>query len=306
MPTNENKRGNAPTLVVGATGMVGSEICRRLTALGRPVRALVRTTSDPAKVAKLKDLGVETVQGDLCNLASLQSPCRGAGAVISTASSMPFSYRPGENDIRCVDLEGIMNLITVAKAAGVQHFVYTSFSGNLDLDFPLRNAKRKVEQTLKESGLVYTILRPSMFMEVWLSPAVGFDAAKAQAQIYGAGDQPISWISLQDVAQFAVACLDNPAARSATLELGGSEALSPHQVIKTFEQASGRTFEVTHVPPEALQAQLKGATDPMQQSFVGLMLCYAKGDPIDMRAALKSFPMNLVSVQDYARRALGN
>jgi NADH dehydrogenase len=219
---------------------------------------------------------------------------------------MPFSYRPGENDIRCVDLEGIMNLITAAKTSNASHFIYTSFSGNLDLDFPLRNAKRKVEQTLKESGLVYTILRPSMFMEVWLSPAVGFDAAKAQAQIYGAGDQPISWISLQDVAQFAVACLDNPAARSATLELGGSEALSPHQVIKTFEQASGRTFEVTHVPPEALQAQLKGATDPMQQSFVGLMLCYAKGDPIDMRAALKSFPMNLVSVQDYARRALGN
>lgn len=84
---------------------------------------------------------------------------------------------PGQSDIRTTDLNGEITLIDAAVAAKVRQFVYTSFSGNLDLDFPLRNAKRAVEQHLQRSGLTYTILRPSFFMEVWLSPAVGFDAA---------------------------------------------------------------------------------------------------------------------------------
>jgi len=104
-------------------------------------------------------------------------------------------------------------------------FVYTSFSGQIDLDFPLRNARRAVEQRLRDSGLVYTVLRPSFFMESWLSPVVGFDVANAQAGIYGSGEQAISWISRQDATRFAVESLDNPAARYITLELGGPDAL---------------------------------------------------------------------------------
>ena len=287
-------------LVVGATGLVGGEICRRLAAKGESIRALVRATSDQVKVGALRDLGAELVQGDLRDRASLEAACQGVRAVISTASSMPFSYQPGENDVQTVDLEGVANLIAAAQAADVPRFIYTSFSGQIDLDFPLRNAKRAVEQRLKESGLTYTILRPSYYMEVWLSPAVGFDVANAKAQIYGTGEQAISWISLQDVAQFAVEVLESPAARHATLELGGPEALSPLQVVRIYEQVLGRSFEVQHVPEKALQAQQESSADPMQQSFTGLMRCYAQGDPIDMDAVLAAFPMQLTSVQDYA------
>lgn len=286
-------------LVVGATGLVGSDICQRLAAGGKSVRALVRATSDSSKVGKLKAAGVEIVQGDVRDRASLDAACRGVSAVISTLSSMPFAYQPGVNDIRTTDLEGEISLIDAAKAAKVRHFVYTSF--NVDLDFPLRNAKRAVEQHLKKSGMVYTVLRPSFFMEVWLSPAVGFDAANAKAVIYGDGSKPLSWIAAADVAAFAVASLENPAARNATLELGGPEALTPLQVVKVFEKALGRKFEVQFVPADALEAQQAAATDPMQQSFTGLMRCVAAGDPIDMRETLKAFPMQLTSVAEFAR-----
>jgi len=292
------------TLVVGATGMVGSEICTRLMAQGKAVRALVRSTSDPAKVSHLKALGVETMQGDLRNRASLEAACRGVETVMTTASSMPFTYKPGENDIRTTDLAGEMSLIDAAKAAKVRHFVYTSFSGNLDLDFPLRNAKRAVERYLKASGLTYTILRPSCFMEVWLSPAVGFDAANAKAAIYGDGTKPLSWITTRDVAAFAVASLGNPAARNATLELGGPEALTPLQVVKIFEAAQGRKFDVQFVPADALKAQQIAATDPMQQSFAGLMRCVAAGDAIEMKEMLKTFPVKLMSVKEYIQQMM--
>jgi NADH dehydrogenase len=291
-------------LVVGASGFLGSEICRRLAAEGKPVRALVRPTSDQAKVDKLKSYGVTLAYGDLRERASLDTACQGATAMISTVSSMPFSYQPDENDIQTVDLEGLTNLIDVAQAAGVERFIYTSFSGEIDLDFPLRNAKRAVEQHLRDSQLSYTILRPSYFMEAWLSPVVGFDAVNAKVQIYGAGQNPISWISLQDVAQFAVESLGNPAAQQATLELGGPEALSPLQVVQIFEELADKAFEVEYVPEEALVAQQKAATDPMQQSFTGLMRCYAQGDSIDMKEILKVFPMQLTSIKAYARRVL--
>ena len=197
-------------LVVGATGMVGAEICRLLAAAGKPVKALVRGTSDPATVARLERLG----------------------AVVTTASSMPFAYRLDENTPQLTD-------------------------------YP-----------------------------------------DHKAVIYGTGDNPISWISFQDVARFAVASLDNPMAEDTTLELGGPESVTPSDVVMILERAGGRPFEVTHVRIDALQAQLAAATDPMQKSFIGLMLNYASARPIDMYATLGAFPPRLNTVGEHARSVM--
>jgi uncharacterized protein YbjT (DUF2867 family) len=150
-------------IVVGATGSLDSAICRLLAAKGKPVRALVRATSDWAKVGALKAPGVEIARGDLRDRASLENACQGVRAVISTASSMPFSYQPGQNDVQAVDLDGLSSLIVAAQAADVSRFIYTSFSGQIDLDFPLRNAKRTVEKRLKDSGLVLHRATPQLF-----------------------------------------------------------------------------------------------------------------------------------------------
>ncbi len=289
-------------LLVGATGMLGSDICARMMSEGMPVRALVRATASPDKIDHLKQLGCEIFEGDLRDLPSLKNALRGVNTVISTASSMPFSYLPGENDIQTVDLNGLKNLVEVAVLEQIEHFIYTSFT--MELDFPLRNAKRATERQLKESGLVYTILRPSYFMEVWLSPAVGFDFANAKAQIFGTGEKPVSWISYEDVAKFTVACLNNPAARNKIYELGGPEALTPLQTVKIFEKATNRVFDLQFVSEADLLAQQQAATDPMQQSFSGLMRCVAKGDPIDMQATLAEIPIELTNVSQYANRQL--
>ena len=287
-------------LIVGATGMVGTEICRLMAASGKPVKALVRTSSDPAKVEKLKRLGITVAQGDLRDRISLKAACQGVNAVIDTASSMPFAYAPGDNTPQTTDHDGALNLIDVAREAGVQQFVYTSFPP-MAASFPLQDAKRAVESRLRDSGLMHTILRPTYFTEVWLSPAVGFDHANRKAAVYGTGENPISWISFLDVAQFAVASLDNPAARNATLELGGPEGISPRNAIKVFEKIGGKAFEVTHVPVDVLQGQLAAATDPMQRSFAGLMVGYANATAIDMTAALQTFALKLRTVEEYAR-----
>jgi hypothetical protein len=84
----------------------------------------------------------------------------------------------------------------------VSHVLYLSYSKNFTTDSSLTTAKRTVERHLMHSGMIYTILRPGCFMEVWLSPAVGFDYPSAKATIYGAGRNPLSWISRGDVAAY--------------------------------------------------------------------------------------------------------
>ena len=281
IPVSGINRVTPPTMMI---------VCR--------ARALVRPTSDQKKVDQLQTLGAEIVSGDLKDRPSLDAACRGVSAIISTASST-LSRLEGDT-IRTVDHEGQLSLVDAARAAGVAHFVLISFSG-MNVEFPLQTAKREVERHLKESGMTYTILQPTFFMEVWLSPALGFDAAQGTAQVYGSGQHKISWISFQDVAEFAIASLDNPAARNAVIKLGGPEALSPLEVVKVFEKQSGRPFTVQHVPEEQLRAQKEGATDSLPESFAGLMLAYAQGNVVDMRATLQKFPVRLRSVEEYAR-----
>ena len=290
-------------LVVGATGFLGSEICRRLTQAGQSVRGLVRRTSDPNVIANLQAMGAQLVEGDLKDKASLVTACQGANAVISTAT-VTRSSQAGDS-IEATDAAGQQNLIDAAKTAGVSQFIYVSYSGQIGTDDPLTLAKRSVEQRLQTSGMTYTILRPSYFIEAWLSPAFGFDYANAKATVYGAGENKLSWISLGDVAAFAVASLQNPTAQNAVLEIGGPDALSPLEVVTIFEEISGKKFDVQHVPEEALATQQATAPDSLQQAFAALMLAYAKGNAIPMEETLRKFPIPLRSVRDYAQQALG-
>ncbi|MGA3041437.1 MAG: SDR family oxidoreductase [Bryobacteraceae bacterium] len=285
-------------LIVGATGLVGGEICRRLAAEQKPVRALVRPTGDASRIDALRAAGAELATGDLKDPASIQAACAGAAAVLSTASST-LSRQPGDT-IDGVDRLGQLQLIEAAKAAGVKHFVYVSFSPMAE-DFALQRAKREVERALIESGMTYTILRPTFFMEIWLSPALGFDVAARRARIYGSGENPISWISFPNVAEFAVRSLETAAARNATFTLGGPEALTPLQVVRIFEEVGGTPFTVEYVLESVLRAGKTAARRALDEAFAALSLSYAHGDTIDMRPVLEAMPVRLVGVREYAK-----
>jgi uncharacterized protein YbjT (DUF2867 family) len=285
-------------LVVGATGFLGIEICRRLIATNRKVRGMIRSTSDQTRVKALQDMGVETVTGDIKNPSSLDEAMKGVSTVISTATST-VSRQEGDS-IETVDNTGQLNVVEAAKKAGVKYFVFISFHP-MSQEFPLQTAKRNVERALVQSGMDYTILQPTMFMEVWLSPFVGFNYPEAKATIYGDGQNKICWVSLQDVAALAVASLDNAGALNKVFEIGGPEALSPLEVVSIFEQCSGKQFGgVDHVPVEALIAQKKAAPDSLSQSFNGLMIAYAEEKLIPMEETIKILPVQLRTVKEYA------
>jgi NADH dehydrogenase len=106
------------------------------------------------------------------------------------------------------------------------------------------------------------------------------------------------------VAEFASRAVDDRAYDNVVLELGGPAAVSPHEVIRTFEQVGGRSFEVQRVPEDALRARAEAATDPLEKAFGAIMLLTARGYQIPMADTLARFPVRLHSVGDYARQVV--
>jgi uncharacterized protein YbjT (DUF2867 family) len=285
-------------LVVGATGMLGKQVALGLHRAGRKVRAMVRGGAARPEARDLVDAGVEVVDGDLTRPETLAAPCAGIETVISGATSMPHGRDDG---LRRVDLEGGLALIEAAERGGVPRFVYVSYSWNIRESSPLETAKRSCENRLLASRMTAVVLRPSYFMQAWLSPALGFDPRQGKARIYGTGEGKVSYIAVRDVVDFAVATTLKVERGPVALEMGGPEALSQLDVVRIFEETLGTKFVLEHVPVEALRAQHASA-DPLQKTYAALMLGYARGDAIpEAHANAERFGVKLHSVADYAR-----
>jgi uncharacterized protein YbjT (DUF2867 family) len=254
-------------------------------------------------MAEMQKAGYELANGDLKDPVSLRAACRGAQNVISTASSV-FSRQPGDS-IDVVDRVGQLSLVDAAREAGVRHFVYISFAPMAE-DFFLQRAKREVEQAIVASGMTYTILQPTFFMEIWLGERAGFDVAGRRVRIYGSGEKPISWISFTNVAEFAVRSIESPVARNATIPLGGPEALSQTDVVRIFEDLTGHPFTLDYLLESVLRNAKAAARRPLDEALAALSLACAAGQAIDMRATLEGMPVRLVSVREYAKWILSN
>jgi uncharacterized protein YbjT (DUF2867 family) len=290
-------------LVAGSTGVLGSEIVRRLSARGEDVRAMVRITSAPEKVAQLEKAGAEIVRADLKEPRTLVAACTGATAVISTVTTI-LTSQPGDS-FEATDRDGTKSLIDAAKRAGVRQFIFVSFDTSDSPDNPLSNAKKDVEEHLKRSGLDYTILHPAPFCEIWLGPRLFADPAAGTAKVYGKGMDRIRYVAVADVAEFAVQSLTNPVARNATIPVGGPDEISQRDMIQIFEEAYGKKFSVIEVPEAVLEAQWSAAQNPFDRTFAGLMLNVARGLGSGVRPPFEAFPMQMTSPRDYVRRMAG-
>ncbi len=286
-------------LVAGATGVLGSEVVRSLTARGEQVRAMVRTTSAPEKVERLRMLGAEIVTADVKEPRTLLAACAGVSGVISTITTIVTS-QPGDS-FEATDGEGTKSLIDAAEASGVSKFVFVSFDTSKTPDNPLSSAKTAAEDHLKASGLDYTILHGSLFCESWLGPMLFADPVAGTAKVYGKGTDKIRYVAVADVAEFAVQSLTAPLARNATIDVVGPEEISQRDAVRIFEDAFGKKFTVVEIPEATLEAQWNSAPNPWDRTFAGLMLGVARGFGSEMKPSFEAFPMQRTSPHEYVR-----
>jgi uncharacterized protein YbjT (DUF2867 family) len=290
-------------LVVGATGVVGGMITRRLLEQGREARVVVRRDSPSSQLVQqglatsaeeLIESGAQPVHGDLRDRASLEAAVEGVETVITTANS---AMRGGADNPQSVDLEGNRNLIEAARKAGVEHFVFVSALGaEPDHPSPYMQAKAKTEATLRASGMGYTILAPTAFMEVWPALVVGMPAVQGQpVTLVGEGRRRHSFISNRDVAAFAVATVDNPEARNKYLAIGGPEPLTWRDVVATYERVLERPISVEFV---AAGEPVPGLPDPMPTLLAGME---TYDSAIEMDEISRTFDVPLTTLETIVR-----
>jgi len=145
-------------LVTGGTGVMGGELVKRLCADGHAVRVL--TLPGDANASRVKDWGAEVRFGNIANKADTQGLCDGVDTVYHLAAII-IAF--DDSLYRTVNVEGTRNVIEAAQAAGVRHFIYVSSASVVyPMPTPYSLSKQECERIVRQSGLRYTIARPTL------------------------------------------------------------------------------------------------------------------------------------------------
>ncbi|MED5620168.1 SDR family oxidoreductase [Ideonella sp. BN130291] len=225
-------------LVTGATGHIGRELVRVLQQ--RKADFAVLTSPSGRSVP-----GVLSVEGDFADAASLERVFRGFDTLFLLLPLVPNK------------LELARNAVQAAKAAGVKHIVRSSGAG-ADAASPVAIAQLqgRIDELVQGSGLGWTLLRPSFFMQNW----VNYYADQLKAGAYHApnGNGAIGMIDVRDIAESAAAVLADPAVHAGRIyTLTGPEALTNAQQVAALSEASGRPMRYVDVPEAAAQAAMQ-------------------------------------------------
>jgi uncharacterized protein YbjT (DUF2867 family) len=273
--------------VTGATGQQGGAVARKLLADGWKVRALTRDVNKPA-AQELASLGAEVVAGDMEDRAQLEAAFKGTYGVFSVQNF----WLPNvgfEGEIR----QG-KNVADAAKAAGVEHLVYSSVgAAHRGLGQKHFESKWIIEQYIHSLELPYTILRPAAFFE-------NFNWERAfilNGTFNAIGLRPEKerqLITVEDVAVFVASAFADPEQYfGKTIELAG-DALTETQIADTFAKVIGRPVKL---------AMPTGGGGRRSEEEMKAMFNFFNGEAYDADIpALRKLHPGLLTLEGYLRK----
>jgi uncharacterized protein YbjT (DUF2867 family) len=234
-------------LVCGATGSQGGAVARSLLDRGFRVRALTRDPQKPEAQA-LAEQDAEVVQGDMDDRSAMdQVLVEGIYGVFSVQNFWETGYDREVQQGKIV--------ADVAKAAGVEHFVYSSIGSTYrQTGIPHFESKWEVENHVREIGLSYTILRPVWFMHNW-EMMRGMVLGGTLAQPLDP-DKPFQQVAVEDVGAFAAIAFENPDRWvGREVDLAGDEQ-TMSEIAETFGRVIGREVSYYQVPWDQFKEQM--------------------------------------------------
>lgn len=243
-PTAEADTSKFPArvMVTGATGFVGRHVTSELVARGHRPVCLVRDRNRfLSQSAPLGPNRVEAIGGDLFDQHALAQSLEGAEACVHIVGII-FEHPLRGQTFERIHVEGTHCVVEACKAAGVKRIVHMSALGTrANAPSAYHQTKWRAEGIVKDSGLNWTIFRPSIihgpdgeFMRLMKSfvcdamvPVLGFIPTPLPVIPYfGDGQNRLQPVSVKDVAHCFVAALSNPETIGKTYELGGPEKIS--------------------------------------------------------------------------------
>jgi uncharacterized protein YbjT (DUF2867 family) len=269
-------------LVTGVTGTQGGAVASELLRRGHAVRGLTRNP-DSKRATEMATTGVALVQGDFDDADSLLAAMDGAYGVFAVTDFWEHGYRK--------EVAHGKQLVDAAKAAGVQHFVFSSVaSADIYTGIPHFESKGEIEAYLRDSGLGYSIVRPVEFMD-----NVRYDKSNIMSGVYfdprdsGKSHQ---WIAASDIGFFVAEAFDDPDEwLGKALDIAGDE-----MTLAEFTEALSRAFglDVHH------QQITWTAFEKQFGEEIALMVRWFNdtGYSVDVEALRRRYP-NLTTLPEY-------
>ena len=269
-------------LVTGATGTQGGAVARELLNRGYAVRGLTRNPlSENAKA--MSEIGVEMVQGDFDDAASLVAAMNGAYGVFAVTDFWEHGYD--------IEIRHGKQLVDAALAADVEHFVFTSVvSATENTGIPHFDSKGAIENYLRDSGMGFSIVRPVEFMD-----NVRYIRESILSGVYldpRDSDRSHQWIAVSDIAYFVGEAFDNPEDwRGKAVDVAGDQ-LTIAEFVDTLSRAAGVDVHYQQLTWPAYQERLG------EEMAIMLRWFDEHGYQVDVEALRADHP-NLLTFEDY-------
>jgi uncharacterized protein YbjT (DUF2867 family) len=268
-------------LVAGGTGRLGRRVVPRLVAGGLEVRVLTR---DPDRANRLGESAIDVVRGDVRDRGSVDRAMHGVTTVVSAVQGFAG---PGRVTPASVDRDGNANLVDAAAAAGADVVLMSVVGASSDNPMDLFRAKWAAEQHLRASGVQWTIVRATAFVELWAD-------IMAKAPVLGRGENPINFVSVDDVAVVVERVVADKGLRGQEIEVVGPQNVTFNELAQMLQELRGRGGRKTrHVPRAVLQLMARfdrkaRAAVAMDTADMSFDVATARPDlPLtDLRAAL--------------------
>jgi len=272
-------------LITGAAGKTGLAITRALVSVGASVRALVHKEEqqDLVEVAGVSEIYL----GDLLNRDDLKQIMEGVDAVYHICPNV----HPGELEIG-------VGVIQAAQEARVQHFVYHSVLHPQIEAMPHHWLKLRVEEYLIESGLPFTILQPSAYMQniaLHLPKILERGVYRVPYPV----DTGICLVDLEDLAKAAAMVLTEPDHTDAIYEIVGTGPITQVQVAEVLSEVLGKDIQAQRIPYNAWEttALKNGLGSYQRYTLLKMFQHYKKfgfkGNPLVLGWLLERQPTSL-------------
>jgi uncharacterized protein YbjT (DUF2867 family) len=239
-------------LVTGAGGLSGSIVIREFARQNTPVKALVRNRAKATTFETLPT--VEIVEGDMLHAETLRTALHGVDRVLMISSSTSQMV-----ETQCT-------FIDAARKAGVSHIVKFSgaesgvgFNAN---NFRFTRMHEEIERYLESSGVAWTHLRPSQFMQVYLREAPSI--VKKGAFYQALENVKLSPVDLEDVGKVAFGLLNSSGHATKSYDMTGPEALTMPEIAERISEAIEQPVRYVNITPAERRQALLNAGMPAE------------------------------------------
>ena len=236
------------SVVTGAFGYTGKYIAQRLLDNGVSVRSLTR---NPASFSPFGDR-VERHPLDFEDPAQLVKSLDGADTLYNTFW-IRFSHGPANHDLA---VRNTKNLVDAAVNAGVRRIVHISITGAAgESNLPYFRGKGQAEDYIRDSGLAYSIVRPTVIFgveDILINNIAWFLRRFPVFPVAGRGDYPLQPVFVDDVAHLAVDSVS--AAGNVTLDAVGPETFTFRELVRQVRSTTGGRSVVMPMPARVVRA----------------------------------------------------